>query len=315
MNSIDFKCVICEDTKTPKRINDTVKGDKKNALKVFACAQCGHIQLHPPLYSLQYYNQDDQVNFVVHDYGTPLERLIEHSWVDARRRVERFDEKGILLENSPQLKVIDVGGGYGFFGSEMKHAFPDAEVLVLEPSALRIEKGLEYLKNANKALPTFMEGLLDQDFVSNNEGKYDVVSLWHVLEHVPDPVQLLKDASRIAKKNGGIVCVELPNAGDELIKLSSAFKDRSFMIEHISYFDKNMLERVAHLAAPEGKCTVYGYQRYGIFNYFNWVYKNAPLGENPDLLEGNGRWWLEKVWKISRESAHTSDALFMVINL
>jgi len=286
---------------------------------VVSCPNCSHFQLFPPLYSLQHYNQDDQVNFVVHDYGTPLERIIEHSWLDALRRVKRFSEKGIEINRlkKPEQKasLIDVGGGYGFFGAEVKKAFADMEVLVLEPSLMRIEKGKEYLIKEEKPLPSFIHGLLDEEFVRNNAGKYDVVTLWHVLEHVPDPIELLSNAVKIANKEHGIVCVEVPNADDELVKLSSAFRDRSFMIEHISYFDKKTLERLSFLAAPDAVCKVYGYQRYGIFNYFNWIYKNAPLGNNPDMLEEDGRWWLEKNWKTTRESALTSDTLFMTIQL
>jgi DNA-directed RNA polymerase subunit RPC12/RpoP len=77
MGILSFKCILCHEESQPKLVNDIVKGDKKNALKVVSCPSCSHIQLHPPLYSLQHYNQDDQVNFVIHDYGTPLERIIE----------------------------------------------------------------------------------------------------------------------------------------------------------------------------------------------------------------------------------------------
>jgi 2-polyprenyl-3-methyl-5-hydroxy-6-metoxy-1,4-benzoquinol methylase/DNA-directed RNA polymerase subunit RPC12/RpoP len=319
MSNKDFKCILCNNNSMPNQVSNYVKGDLEKALRVVACSNCGHKQLFPPLYSLQYYNQDNQVNFVVHDYGTPMERLIEHSWTDAARRVLRFAEKGIHIEkkykSSGNARILDVGGGYGFFGSEMKNSFPDSEVVVLEPSAMRIEKGQQYLNQENKPTPIFINGLLDNDFVNQNSGKFDIVTLWHVLEHVPDPIELLSNAVKIANPKGGIVCIELPNADDELIQFSSAFKNRSFMIEHISYFDKRTLDRLAFLVAPTAKCNVYGYQRYGVFNYMNWIFKNEPLGNNPDILEGEGRWWLEKIWKITRESANTSDTLFMTIEL
>src|SRR5690606_26485564 len=112
----DFKCVLCNSEGNPKLVSNTVKGDREKALTVVSCPNCSHFQLFPPLYSLQHYNQDDQVNFVVHDYGTPLERIIEHSWLDALRRVKRFSEKGIEINRlkKPEQKasLIDVGGGY-----------------------------------------------------------------------------------------------------------------------------------------------------------------------------------------------------------
>jgi 2-polyprenyl-3-methyl-5-hydroxy-6-metoxy-1,4-benzoquinol methylase len=282
---------------------------------VLDCGSCGHRQLHPPYYTLEHYHQDDQVNFVVHDYGTPMERIIEHSWIDAKKRVLRFADKGVELKSIEHPKIIDIGGGYGFFGSEMMKYLPGSEMIVLEPSGVRIEKGKHYLQEQGNPVPTFIQGLLDEEFVKSNSGKYDIVTIWHVLEHVPNPSELLVNAVRLAKHETGMVFVECPNAEDELIQLSSAFRDRSFMIEHISYFDKRTFERLAFLSAPNSTCNVYGYQRYGIFNYMNWIYKNEPLGNNPDMLECEGRWWLEKNWKINREASFTSDTLFMVIKL
>lgn len=41
---------------------------------------------------------------------------------------------------------------------------------------------------------------------------------------------------------------------------------------------------------------------------------NKSQGANPDLFEGNDRWWLEASWRATREAAMTSDALFMSLH-
>jgi 2-polyprenyl-3-methyl-5-hydroxy-6-metoxy-1,4-benzoquinol methylase len=299
-------------------VRDTVKGDAHKMLKVVRCAACGHWQLAPPLYSIDHYKEDGQVNFVVHDYGTPIEKIVEHSWIEAVRRVKRFAERGISLERrapDQPLRVLDIGGGYGFFASELKRQFPDIEVQVMEPSQKRAEMGRDYLTAQGQAhpLPDFVVEPLGEEFVAQHSGSYDIVTMWHVLEHVANPVEFLNWAARLAAPAGGVVCVEVPNAQDELMQLSSGFRDRNYMVEHISYFSRHTLETVARRAAPECKLELYGYQRYGIFNYFHWIHFNKPQGANPDLFEGHDRWWLEAAWRAAREQAMTSDALFMSI--
>lgn len=188
----------------------------------------------------------------------------------------------------------------------------------MEPSLKRAELGREYLtaraQGAGQAahpVPEFVVQPPGEGFVARHRGSYDIVTMWHVLEHVSNPAAFLKWATELVSPVDGAVCVEVPNVNDELMQLSPAFRDRNYMIEHISYFSRHTLETIARQAAPEGKISIRGYQRYGIFNYFHWIYFNKPQGANPDLFEGQDRWWLEASWRAAREEAMTSDALFM----
>jgi len=317
--SITFNCVICADESAPTLVQKSVKGDQHNMLKVVRCTTCGHYQLNPPNYSIDHYKEDGQVNFVVHDYGTPIEKIVEHSWIEAARRVKRFAERGIALERRSSdwpLRVLDIGGGYGFFASELKRQFPAIEVQVMEPSPKRAKLGREYLtaRGVGHPVPEFVVEPLGEEFVAQHRGTYDIVTMWHVLEHVSNPVTFLKWATELVSPVDGVVCVEVPNVHDELMQLSPAFRDRNYMIEHISYFSRHTLETIAGKVAPECKVSVRGYQRYGIFNYFHWIHFNQPQGANPDLFEGQDRWWLEASWRVTREEAMTSDAIFMSLH-
>lgn len=315
----EFECIVCASGAPAAPVQDIVKGDKSGTLRIVRCSNCGHVQLNPPDYSLEFYDEDGQVNFVVQNYGTPMTKIFEHSWIEARRRVARFAEKQIPLDrpaNGQSLRVLDVGGGYGFFASELLRAQPTADVVVMEPSAKRAEMGRFDLENHTPTVPVpqFLVALLDEDFVRENRGTYDFVILWHVLEHVTDPVGLLALAHELLAP-GGMVCVEVPNLDDELNRLSPAFRARNFMAEHVSYFSPHTLEAAARRAAPEARVEVYGYQRYGIFNYFHWAHFNKPQGEDPDMFPGTDRWWLETAWRSAKEATRTSDALFMTIRV
>jgi len=315
MLELEFKCVVCAQDKIRNTICPHVKNDRAGVQKIVACNHCGHVQLHPPTYSLEFYKDDGQVNNVLEGYGTPFETLIDHSWIEARRRFDRLEDHQIGGDtpNGEGLKVLDIGGGYGFFGCVLAQELPDSEVLIIEPSQNRIDKGRSFFEAMKRTrLPDFETGIVDQAFASNHLAAYDLITSWHVLEHVEDPVAFLSHAYEMLKP-GGTLCIEVPNLGDELMTLSPAFRLRSFMTEHISYFSKTMLEKLALQIAPEAETRVTGYQRYGIFNYFNWVYHNKPLGEDPDLFEGKDRIWIEAAWRAGREAAATSDALYMTI--
>jgi len=315
MPESDFKCVICAQIEIRSTVCPQVKNDAAGWQKIVACNSCGHVQLHPPTYSLEFYKDDGQVNNVLEGYGTPFEKIIDHSWVEAQRRFDRLDSHQIsgATPHGSGIKVLDIGGGYGFFGCVLVQELPDAEVLVMEPSQNRIDKGRSFFEAVNRErLPDFETGIVDQEFANNHLAAYDLITSWHVLEHVEDPVTFLSHAYEMLKP-GGALCIEVPNLDDELMTLSPAFRFRSFMTEHISYFSKSMLEKIAFQIAPEAETNVMGYQRYGIFNYFNWVYYNKPLGKDPDLFEGSDRIWVEAAWRAGREASATSDALYMTI--
>jgi 2-polyprenyl-3-methyl-5-hydroxy-6-metoxy-1,4-benzoquinol methylase len=274
------------------------------------CKSCGHTQLYPQEYDVAFYEEDGQVNNVVKHYGTPQKTVFDHSFVEAKRRRLRFGDKGVKL--SEEMRLLDIGGGYGFFGGEMTRAYPQAEITVLEPSRIRTEIGAAQMVENGMVPPCFEVGILDQPYADAYAGHFDVVTLWHVLEHVLDPVELIRLTLQIVKPTGS-VCIEVPNLCDDTISLSPAFRDRSFMQEHISYFTPATLVDVAKRADPQATGEVHGYQRYGIFNWFHWIHFNKPQGASPDLFQGEDRFWLEAHWRAEKERSLTSDALFMVL--
>ncbi|HEU0067071.1 MAG TPA: class I SAM-dependent methyltransferase [Sphingomonas sp.] len=314
-----FRCVLCKSESAPFPIQDQVKGDASGTLRVVQCLACSHIQLSPPSYDLDLYRNDGQVNFVVSHYGTPIETLFDHSAIEAKRRVRRFAQHGETLVRAGQdpVRLLDVGGGYGFFGAAMNGMRPEVDTCVLEPSASRAQTGSAHFADRADPVfpaPAFEIGLLDDDFLARNRAHYDVVTLWHVLEHVEDPADLMARAGALLRPDGGSLWIEVPNVEDELARLSPGFRQRSFMHEHISYFSAAILTRMARRLFPDASIAVTGYQRYGIFNYTHWIEHNAPQGAKPDLWERD-RWWLETSWRTAREAARTSDALLLIVRL
>ncbi len=113
--------------------------------------------------------------------------------------------KSIALKNKLNLinslqpnkgKILDIGAGTGEFLSVAKN--DGWQTIGVEPSAkaksIAINKGVSFVE-----LSTELE---NQSF--------DVISMWHVLEHVPDLDKQIKELKRLLKPTGTLI-IAVPN--------------------------------------------------------------------------------------------------------
>ncbi len=104
--------------------------------------------------------------------------------------INKFQKRG---------SILDIGCGTG----ELLHYFKNKgwEVSGIEPNP----KAREFAIKAYQ-LPVYEEEKLD----SFEENSFDVISMWHVLEHVPDLNGRMEQLRRLIKKEGTIF-IALPN--------------------------------------------------------------------------------------------------------
>lgn len=96
-------------------------------------------------------------------------------------------------------RILDIGCGPGFFLSAIADTW---ERYGVEPSLQAAEHArMNYGINITT-------GKLEDTHYS--DGYFDVVYLYHVIEHLPDPRSILKEINRIMKR-GGILIVGTPN--------------------------------------------------------------------------------------------------------
>jgi len=112
--------------------------------------------------------------------------------------------KGIALKNKLKLinsqsqkgRILDIGAGVGDFLSVAKN--DGWETIGIEPS----EKAKAIAKNKGVS---FVENLSELD--SNS---FDVITMWHVLEHVPELENQIKELKRLIKFDGTVI-IAVPN--------------------------------------------------------------------------------------------------------
>lgn len=107
---------------------------------------------------------------------------------------------------------------------------------------------------------------------------FDVITLFHVYEHVTDPLEFLFQARRKLVP-GGRICIEVPHARDVLLTQygCEAFKHFTLWSEHLILHTRESLARFI-AAAGFVDCSIKGVQRYGLANHLHWLAKAAPGG-------------------------------------
>ena len=123
-------------------------------------------------------------------------------------------------------EVLDVGCSTGGFLHQLGKRFPkDYNLLGIDlPSA-----ALDYARS--RGVPVNSQSFLDLDLGSR---RFDAVTFWAVLEHVPHPKAFLEKAGRVLKR-GGYCFILVPNLKSLAIRLLGP-KYRYIMAEHLNYF-------------------------------------------------------------------------------
>ena len=89
--------------------------------------------------------------------------------------------------------------------------------------------------------------------------RFDVITMYHVLEHVSDPVNCLRTILRVAKP-GALIVVEVPNVGGWEARLKGP-RWHYYKVDHVNYFRASDLRRLSALVGSE-VLAVRGYQHF-----------------------------------------------------
>lgn len=175
-------CLVCGLT--------AVATDRFRPTSLYACPGCGLLfgaADHDPATTQQMYSDDS--------YSVErLDALTCHRGHDAEQRACWV--RGRVAGR----RLLDVGAGAGFFVQRAaEHGF---EAVGVEPSNLSASYARDELGVDVRT------GFLDTSDLPGRE--FDVVCMWHVLEHATDPLALLRDVHARLRPDGRIV-IEVPN--------------------------------------------------------------------------------------------------------
>jgi len=110
------------------------------------------------------------------------------------------------------------------------------------------------------------------------DNKFDIMSLFHVFEHLTDPIDFLNIAySKL--KIGGRIIIEVPHARDFLITTlnNEEFKRFTFWSEHLILHTRQSLQKFLEFSGFDN-ITIQGVQRYPVSNHLYWLSNGKPGG-------------------------------------
>ena len=96
-------------------------------------------------------------------------------------------------------KILDIGCGNGRFLLDCKKTGWNVYGIEIDKEASQITK-----KNRIKVFDNLKEAKFKDNF-------FDTITLWNSLEHLPNPMETLKEIKRILKKENGDLIIEIPN--------------------------------------------------------------------------------------------------------
>ncbi|WP_018500232.1 class I SAM-dependent methyltransferase [Parafrankia discariae] len=187
---------------------------KPGVFRYDRCGGCGHIFQNPRLTldGLDFYYRDTYSGL-----GAALTEEI------FRRNTDSYLERARIDVPTPR-RWLDVGGGFGHFCAAAREVWPTTSFDGLDiGAAIGEAERRGWVDRAYR-------GLLP-DLAESLSGRYDVVSMFHYLEHTRDPRAELRAAAQVLAP-GGHLLIEVPNAQSPAARWFGTYWPGWFVPQH-----------------------------------------------------------------------------------
>jgi 2-polyprenyl-3-methyl-5-hydroxy-6-metoxy-1,4-benzoquinol methylase len=158
------------------------------------------------------------------DYKQVFEPKLKHVYRAGNLALNRLEF--LTKNNVTSGRLLDVGAGGGEFTYVSSQLGFDST---------GIEPNIGY---SNYAKDQYQANVQTGQ-LADIDDKFDIITMFHVMEHIPNPVKTFKKLYELLNE-GGSLFIEVPN-----IESFSQSPDNTFFKAHIHYFSKNTLTATA----------------------------------------------------------------------
>lgn len=171
-----------------------------------------------------YYEFED---YISHTDGKRT--LFEKMYHFIKRKAIRDKVKLINSYQPLKGRILDIGAGTGDFLLECKNQ--NWDILGIEPNdkakGIAVGKGIKFGDTIEKL----------------ESNSFDVITMWHVLEHVPDVEYQVAELKRLLKPSGTII-IAVPNFKSYDAKYYKEFWAAYDVPRHLWHFSKTAIEKL-----------------------------------------------------------------------
>lgn len=190
------ECIICKGVEFEFALESKDYFLSQQIFKLYRCKSCGLMFTRPQpgiTAIMEYYNSNEYTahNTDSHTLKNFLYKYARNIALKAKlRMIRKYFKTG---------KLLDFGSGTGEF---LNHCHKSGwDVMGIEPNSLARERSIQkYHLNIGNS----------DDFDNIHVKSFDVITLWHVMEHHNDPVKLMMTNHKLLK-TGGLLVIALPN--------------------------------------------------------------------------------------------------------
>lgn len=225
-----LKCIVCDakrsllvyQTHEPLSITSDLRV-WRSSVEVFQCKNCGHV-------FKDYKKIKKEVGKIYKSYQLFKDEEEHDQAIFIGDKAN--SRSGVIVEALPYLlrvpdggKLLDVGCNKGILLREFSKNFPRWTV-----SGHEISKDYSVFVKRIPKLGKFYWG-----DISKIKERFDLITLIHTLEHVPNPPSFLEKLRKLLKPDG-VLLVEVPNFSQNAFDI--------LVYEHISHFFPQTLEQL-----------------------------------------------------------------------
>jgi 2-polyprenyl-3-methyl-5-hydroxy-6-metoxy-1,4-benzoquinol methylase len=241
---------------------------KPGDFRFVACRQCGLVFQNPRLEVERikdYYDEEYIAHRKKKNWGV-LTGFFNYVMDNLDRQKDRIVRPYVAL--GPGSEVLDVGCGAGTYLGKVR-ALYGAAVTGVDFKDMSHGPGLEEIEFH---CGLFYEQALEQD-------RFDLVTMWHFLEHDYDPMRSLQNARRVMKPEGRLV-VEVPRLDSLTFRLYRGRWPGLQAPQHTALYTREMLLKFVAKAGLEEV----DYLPYGAFPAYFYLFAGAAF----KMLRGRG---------------------------
>ena len=230
-----------------------------------------------------FYGRNYYESHLSQDYGYP--GLAERSREDLIERCLHWI-RVVLKYRLPPARTLELGCGHGGFVALMRWAGFDASGLELSPWLVRYAKSVF-------GVPMFEGQVEDQKIEPHS---LDLILLFDVLEHLPDPISTTRHCIELLKPDGTLIiqtpCFPADRVYQEIVQTKDRFLEQLKPAEHLYLFNRDSIQRFFSLAgAPfvNFEPAAFDYDMFVVAGPGQPVFHSAEEGKETLLGQPQGR--------------------------